>query len=87
MGYIICIHLKMLLRLTNASILVIFNQSQTKEFEIFVPPLKEQTSIVAHIEKETARINAKVGKTKKLINLLKEYCATLISEAVTGKLK
>jgi len=51
------------------------------------PPPDEQTAIVAHIEKETARIDAKIEKTKKLIELLKEYRTALISEAVTGKIK
>ena len=76
-----------IVRLANAATLAIFNQSQTKDFEIFIPPFEEQTAIVAHIEKESARIDAKVEKTKKLIELLKEYRTALISEAVTGKIK
>ena len=55
--------------------------------EIAFSPFEEQTAIVAHIEKETARIDAKVEKNKKLIYLLKEYRTALISEAVTGKIK
>ncbi len=54
---------------------------------ILLPPKEEQSAIVAHIEKETARIDAKMEKTKKLIELLKEYRTALISEAVTGKIK
>jgi type I restriction enzyme S subunit len=54
---------------------------------VLIPPTEEQTAIVAHIEKESARIDAKITKTKKLIELLKEYRAALISEAVTGKIK
>jgi type I restriction enzyme S subunit len=51
------------------------------------PPLKEQQSIVDHIEAECAVIDAKRSKTEKLIELLTEYRTTLISEVVTGKVK
>jgi type I restriction enzyme S subunit len=52
-----------------------------------LPNKEEQTAIVQYIEKEIARINAKAEKTKKLIELLKEYKQALISEVVTGKIK
>ena len=51
------------------------------------PPLEDQTAIIHHIESETARINAKIAKTKRIIELQKEYRTALISEAVTGKIK
>ena len=51
------------------------------------PPLQEQTAIVQHIEAETARIEAKIAKTQRIIELQKEYRTALISEAVTGKIK
>ena len=59
-----------------------FNSSQ-----ILLPPTDEQIQIVSFIEKETVIIDAKVNKTKKLMELLKEYRTALISEAVTGKIK
>ncbi len=76
-----------IIRLANAATLPIFNQTQTKEFEIFIPEIAEQTAIVHHIETETTRINAKIAKTKKIIALQKEYRTALISEVVTGKIK
>lgn len=48
---------------------------------------KEQTQIVQHIEKESARIDFKIAKAEKYINLLTEYRTALISEVVTGKIK
>ncbi len=56
---------------------------------IFIPllPITEQQSIVRHIETECAQIDAKIDKTKKLIELLTEYRTALISEVVTGKIK
>lgn len=50
-------------------------------------PIKEQQSIVRHIETECIRIDAKIAKTQKLIKLLNEYRTALISEVVTGKIK
>ncbi|MCD6116778.1 restriction endonuclease subunit S [bacterium] len=73
--------------LSNKNAQPLITSTMVKEQSIFLPPPKEQTAIVAHIEKETARIDAKVEKTKKLIELLKEFRTALISEAVTGKIK
>jgi type I restriction enzyme S subunit len=57
------------------------------EFYFSIPPLDKQQSIVHHIETECNRIDAKIAKTKKLIDLLTEYRTALISEVVTGKIK
>jgi len=54
---------------------------------ILVPSISDQTAIIQYIETETARINAKIAKTKKIITLQKEYRTALISEVVTGKIK
>lgn len=61
--------------------------STLNNFVIAIPPLPEQTTIVQHIESESARIDAKIANAKKLIDLLKEYRTALISEVVTGKIK
>ena len=52
-----------------------------------LPIEEEQTTIVQFIETEVSLINSKSEKTKKLIDLLKEYKTALISEVVTGKIK
>jgi type I restriction enzyme S subunit len=54
---------------------------------VTVPSSEEQTAIVEHIETETARIDVKVAKTQRIIELQKEYRTALISEVVTGKIK
>ncbi|GAB5566144.1 MAG: hypothetical protein Wins2KO_32070 [Winogradskyella sp.] len=54
---------------------------------IAFPNIKEQTDIVNFVEKESARINAKISKAEQYINLLTEYRTALISEVVTGKIK
>ncbi len=58
-----------------------------KNLAIPVSSFEEQTAIVQYIETETTRITTKAEKTKKLIDLLKEYKQSLISEVVTGKVK
>lgn len=50
-------------------------------------PLALQVSIIHYIENETARIDTKISKTKRIIELQKEYRTALISEVVTGKVK
>jgi type I restriction enzyme, S subunit len=51
-----------------------------------IPTIEEQSAIVGFIEKEIVRIDAKITKTKCIIELQKEYRTALISEVVTGKL-
>ena len=52
---------------------------------IFVPiaPLPEQTAIAAFLDRETARIDALIGKKERQIELLQEKRTALISHAVT----
>jgi len=57
-------------------------------FEIWmpVPPLEEQLAIVAHIRRETDKLDALQKATERTIRLLKERRAALIAAAVTGKI-
>lgn len=52
-----------------------------------VPPIEEQRAIVAHIKAETEKQDAAVALLEQQISKLKEYKATLINSAVTGKIK
>lgn len=73
----------------------IFNQATIQNIgadkyallEVPIPSLEKQQSIVQHIQTECARIDAKILKTQKLIELLSEYRTALISNVVTGKIK
>jgi type I restriction enzyme, S subunit len=47
------------------------------------PPINEQRSIAAFLDRETARINALIAKKERLIKLLQEKRAALISHVVT----
>ena len=65
---------------------------QALRFENFVQvalpvvPPQEQRAIAAFLDRETARIDALVGKVRDAIDLLKELRTALISAAVTGKI-
>lgn len=51
-----------------------------------VPPLKEQTAIVAHIENATTQLDTLTQEAQTAIALLQERRTALISAAVTGKM-
>jgi type I restriction enzyme S subunit len=72
---------------TDGAIQQHFNIETACNIIVLLPPLEEQKAIAEYIEKETARIDAKIAKTKRIIELQKEYRTALISEAVTGKIK
>jgi type I restriction enzyme S subunit len=48
-----------------------------------VPPLEEQKTIAAFLDKETERVEALVAKKERLIQVLEEKRAALITQAVT----
>ncbi|MCL5236349.1 MAG: restriction endonuclease subunit S [Nitrospirae bacterium] len=58
-----------------------------KNLECCLPPLVEQHEIVAHIQQETAKLDALKAAAERTIGLLKERRAALIAEAVTGKIQ
>ena len=51
--------------------------------KLFIPPIEEQKSIAAYLDKKTEQINGLVGAKQKQIELLKEYKQSLIANAVT----
>jgi type I restriction enzyme S subunit len=51
-----------------------------------VPPIQEQSIIVSFLDRETAKIDALIAEQERLIALLQERRAALISAAVTGKI-
>ena len=52
---------------------------------ISLPPLGEQQAILAHIEKQTAAIDAAVARVEREIELIGEYRTRLIADVVTGQ--
>ncbi len=59
------------------------SSEQIGNFPISLPPLAEQRAIATFLDRETASINALIAKKERLIELLQEKRAALISHAVT----
>lgn len=57
-----------------------------RNFEIAFPPIKEQLSITAFLDTETAKFDVLTAEANRAINLLQERRSALISAAVTGKI-
>lgn len=63
------------------------NKEELGETFLLLPDTNEQYNIVQQIETETKRIDEKIARAEKEIELLQEYRTALISEVVTGKIK
>ncbi|EOE2156866.1 restriction endonuclease subunit S [Klebsiella pneumoniae] len=57
-----------------------------ESFAIGLPDTDEQATIAATLDRETARIDALIGKAEQSITLLKERRAAFITAAVTGQI-
>ena len=62
------------------------NFSSLKNFIFPFPPKQDQIEIVTHIETQSAKIKTAITQANQSIEKLKEYKATLINSAVTGKI-
>jgi type I restriction enzyme S subunit len=63
------------------------NFQSIKNFFLPLPPVTEQTLICDYIKKTTNRFSTAIFLKEQEIEKLKEYKATLINSAVTGKIK
>lgn len=58
-----------------------------KQLITILPPVNEQATIVTYIETQSTKIDKAIALQQTQIEKLKEYKATLIDSAVTGKIK
>lgn len=73
--------------LCNKATIAHFTREKLAELGMPLPPcIDEQRAIAAFLDRETARIDALVGKIHESIEKLREYRTALISAAVTGKI-
>lgn len=56
-------------------------------FLIPQPPLQEQIDIAKYIDNKTTQLDSIISEITNQIEKLKEYRQSIISEAVTGKVK
>lgn len=69
--------------LVNPGAVPSVNQEQVGNIKLPVPATNEQASIVAHLDRETTRIDALVEKKTRFIELLSEKRQAFITHAVT----
>lgn len=81
------IHRRFFIKEMNLVTRASLSQELLKRLPVVLPTFDEQKEIARYLDDYILDINLKLKKTKKLINLLKEYKAVLISEVVTGKIK
>ena len=58
--------------------------SRLGSFRIPVPPLDEQAAIAEYLDERIAKIDAAIAGASRLIDLMRQYRASLIHEVVTG---
>lgn len=76
----------MLLTKTGA-LLPHLNSTQIGDTMVILPPLKEQQNVVDYIKGEEESFDIKISKANRRIELLNELKQSIITEAVTGKVK
>ena len=69
-----------------SSSMVNIAQSTILDLAVALPPLPEQSAIVASLDQQTAKFDALIAEAQRVIELLKERRSALISAAVTGKI-
>ena len=64
-----------------------FNKTEVRGLKVIIPPITKQQAIVAHIEKKVSKIDLQISRANRRIELLEELKQSIITEAVTGKIK
>ncbi len=72
-----------LVALAETTTMTTISQPKLASLEVVVPSLSEQCAIATFLDRETAKINTLITKKERLIELLQERRAALISHAVT----
>lgn len=62
------------------------NSTTLGAFTFSLPPRAEQDEIVGHLDERCAGLDALINKANAVIEVLREYRAALITDAVTGKI-
>ena len=77
---------KEVLKLSAKSTVDSLRMPMFQDFPVLVPPVKEQKTILEYLNKEIGKIDDLIREAEETINLMHEHRASLISEAVTGKI-
>ena len=71
---------------SNATTIEVIYTDTLKNIFVTLPQLEEQKRIVSYLDSETSKIDSRIAKRRKQIELLQEYKQALITAAVTGKI-
>lgn len=63
------------------------SQDVIKKTKITIPPIIEQEVITDYLDKQCTKIDAQISTANRRIELLDELKQSIITEAVTGKIK
>lgn len=80
------IHRKFFVKEMNIVTRASLGQELLKKLPILIPPIEEQKFIAKYLNDKTSKIDTSISKIEQLIEKLKEYKQTLISNVVTGKI-
>lgn len=72
--------------INTATAVPMISQNQIENIPVALPPLSEQQAIASYLDSETSKIDTRIAKRRKQIELLQEYKQALITAAVTGKI-
>lgn len=62
------------------------NSTTLKAFPLFLPAIEEQQRLLDYIAEESSSVDGAISKSRKEIDLIREYRTRLVSDVVTGKL-
>lgn len=62
------------------------SQEKINNYVLAIPPADEQHAITSYLDTETSKIDTRIAKRRRQIELLQEYKQALITDAVTGKI-
>lgn len=62
------------------------SQEKINNYVLAIPPADEQHAIASYLDTETSKIDTRIAKRRRQIELLQEYKQALITDAVTGKI-
>lgn len=71
---------------SNATTIEVIYTDTLKNIFVTLPQLEEQQAIASYLDSETSKIDSRIAKRRKQIELLHEYKQALITAAVTGKI-
>ena len=88
LNYILCtpyVHLQVENTVIGSTIPTI-SQEKINNYVFAMPPADEQQAIASYLASETSKLDARIAKHRRQIELLQEYKQALITDAVTGKI-